>query len=95
MAAFEAGAVSDKEAASEMEHAHELLKSRPSDAAVQDMVCQSLKNDKCSHTKVYTAEKMHKRLLKCKADAKAKTFSSAAQALYPQSLHFSGKGDEQ
>lgn len=81
--AFEKSKITKKEAASSMECAHEFLKAQPKDKSVVDMVCQSLKKDKKSHTKVRIAEKMHKRMLKCKADAKAKSFWTEAKALYP------------
>lgn len=35
------------------------------------------------------AEKMHKRLVKAGAEAKAQAFRTAAQAIYPQSMYFS------
>ena len=63
--AFEKSKITKKEAASSMECAHEFLKAQPKDKSVVDMVCQSLKKDKKSHTKVRIAEKMHKRMLKC------------------------------
>lgn len=77
--AFEKGKVTKEEAAVAMEHAHELLKSRPTDKAAQDMVLASLKKDKTAHIKVHLAEKMHRRLVKAGAEATAKTFWTTAE----------------
>ena len=58
------------------------------------MVVESLQKDRAAHTKVSVAEKLHKRLLKAGADAKAQAFWTAAQGLYPQSLYFSDNQEE-
>lgn len=84
-----------KEAAAMMEHANEALKSKPNDAAAQDLLLKSLKQDIQAHTKVHLAEKMHKRLLKSNAEKKAASFWAQAQELYPHSLYFSDKKDEE
>lgn len=93
--AFEKEKTKKKEAAASMEHAHEFLKLKPKDGSIQDMVVQSLKKDKTAHTQVRLAERMHKRLLKSGAGGKAKSFWSAAQALYPESRYFSDKKAEE
>ena len=93
--AFQKGKVTKGEAAADMAHAHECMKLKPGDKKNLDMVIQSLKKDKSSHTKPHLAQRMHKRLLKCKADAKAQEFWNAAQALYPESGYFNSKPEEE
>ena len=55
-----------------MEYAHEMLKENPKEKLLQKLVLESLNKDQKAHTKVYLAEKMHKRLIKIGADASAK-----------------------
>jgi len=93
--AFQKGKVTKGEAAAAMEHAHEFMKLKPGDKKNLDMVIQSLKKDKSAHTKAFLAKRMHKRLLKSKADAKAQEFWTAAQAIYPESDYFNSKPEEE
>ena len=78
-----------------MEHSHEAMKMKSGDKKNQDMVVQSLKKDKSSHTKAYLAQRMHKRLLKSKADGKAQEFWNAAQSVYPESDYFNSKPEDE
>ena len=69
---FEKKKVTQADAASGMEYAHEMLKENPKEKSLQKLVLESLNKDQKAHTKVYLAEKMHKRLIKIGADTSAK-----------------------